>query len=104
MYLYIHLKIYFGNKYLSIYLCYPITFLALFMTFPIMTPMLRKTYLGIRVIKCAIKRILKCLNTCSMRENAYGIGFCARWVNSALVSDSSPRLSGSGWIQTLVLR
>ena len=46
----------------------------------------------------------KCLNTCSMRENAYGIGFRDRWVISALVSESSTRLSGSGWIQTLVPR
>ena len=41
--------------------------------------------------------------TCSVRKNAYGIGFRARWGISALVSESSPRLSGSGWIQTLVL-
>ena len=36
-----------------------------------------------------------------MRENAYDIVCRARWVFSALVSESSPRLSGSGWIQKL---
>ena len=39
-----------------------------------------------------------------VRENAYNIVCRARWVFSALVSESSPRLSGSGWIQTLVPR
>ena len=36
-----------------------------------------------------------------VRENAHDIVCRARWVFSELVSESSPRLSGSGWIQTL---
>ena len=54
--------------------------------------------------KCAHKSILnmhKILVTC---EKMHGVGCRARWVISALVSESSPCLSGSGWIQTLVLR
>ena len=65
----------------------------------IMTPIPRYTYLGIRAINM-IKNFLKCLNTCCMRENVYGIGFRASLVCWSLTS----LCHSNGHIETMPAR